>query len=70
MFIFKVYKSLTAFIEMSKDSSAKHYQNNKKKTTKKSLVKNMEVFLKKKKNKGNSMGVNETKISLKTKNKS
>ena len=44
---------------MSKDSSVKYYQNNKKILQKK-LVKHIKVFLKKKKN--DNMVVNDTKI--------
>ena len=53
---------------ISKDLSAKYYQNDKKRLQKK-LVKNITVFLKKKKKKSDSMVVNNTKISQKMKNK-
>ena len=46
---------------MSKDSSAKYYQNNKERLQKK-LVRDIKVFLKKKKKKSNNMVVNDTKI--------
>ena len=55
---------------MSKDSSVKHYQNNKEKIPKKSLVKNIIVFLKKQKTESNSRGRNDTEISLKIKKQS
>ena len=48
------------YIKISKDSSAKYYQNNKKGTAKKP-VKNIKVFLIKKKRSDN-MVVNRTKI--------
>ena len=43
---------------MSKDLSAKYYQENKERLQKK-LVKDIEIFLKKKKKKYNNMVVNE-----------
>ena len=52
---------------MSKDSSAKYCQDNKKKTTEK-LLKHIKVFLKKKKEKSDNMFVNNTKIYQKMKN--
>ena len=52
---------------MSKDSSVKYYQNNKKKLQKE-LVKDIKVFLKKKKK--TNMVVNDTKIYKNMKNKS
>ena len=52
---------------MSKDSLVKYYQNNKKKLQKK-LVKDIKVFLKKKKK--TNMVVNDTKIYKNMKNKS
>ena len=55
---------------MSKDSSAKCYQNNKERLQKKKLVKTIKVFLKKEKKKSVNMVVNETKIYQKMKNKS
>ena len=54
---------------MYKDSSAKYYQNNKERLQKKH-VKDIKVFLKKKKKKSGNMIVNNTKIYQKTKNKS
>ena len=54
---------------MSRDSSAKHYQHNKERLQKK-LMKDIKVFLKKKKIKSSIMVVNDTKISQKLKNKS
>ena len=48
------------YIKMSKGSSAKHYQNNKNILQKK-LVKDIKVFLKKKKTKSDNMIVNDTK---------
>ena len=53
---------------MRKDSSAKYYQNNKDRLQKK-LVKDIKVFLKKKKKKCDKMVVNDTKINQKMKNK-
>ena len=53
---------------MSKNSSAKYYQDNKERLQKK-LVKDIKVFLKKKKKK-NNMVVKDEKISQKIKNKS
>ena len=52
---------------MSKDSLVKYYQNNKKKLQK-NLVKDIKVFLKKKKK--TNMVVNDTKIYKNMKNKS
>ena len=54
---------------MSKKSSAKYYQNNKERLQK-NLVKDIKVFLKKKKKKSDNMVVNDTKIYKKMKNKS
>ena len=54
---------------MSKDSSAKYYQNNKERLQKE-LIKDIKVFLKKKKIKSNNMVVNDTKIYQKMKSKS
>ena len=54
---------------MSEDSAAKYYQNNKERLQKK-LVKDIKVFLRKKKKKSNNAVVNYTKISQKMKNKS
>ena len=48
---------------MSKDLSAKYYQNIKK-DYKKSLVKNIELFMKNKKKKSDNMGVNNVETSL------
>ena len=57
------------YIRMSRDSSAKHYQHNKERLQKK-LMKDIKVFLKKKKIKSSIMVVNDTKIFQKLKNKS
>ena len=54
---------------MSKNSSAKYYQNNKEIIQKK-LVKDIKVFLSKKKKKSDNMVVNDTKIFQKMENKS
>ena len=54
---------------MSKTLSAKYYQQNKERRQKK-LVKDIKIFLKKKKKKSGYMVMNITKISQKTKNKS
>ena len=55
---------------MSKDSSAKHYQNNKEKLQKKKRVEDIKVFLRKKKKNGDNMVMGNTKIYLKMKSKS
>ena len=52
---------------MPKDSSAKYYQKN---CYKKNLVKDIKIFLKKKKRKRNNMVVSNTKICQKIINKS
>ena len=54
---------------MSKHLSAKYYQENKERLQKK-LVKDIKIFLKKKKKKRDNMVVNVTNISQKMKNKS
>ena len=54
---------------MSKDSSAKYYQNNKESLQKK-LAKDIKVFLKKKKKKSNNIVVNDTRNYQKIKSKS
>ena len=54
---------------MSKDLSAKYYENNKERIQKK-LVKGIKVFLRKIKKKSNNMVVNGTKIYLNMKKKS
>ena len=54
---------------MSKNLSAKYYQENKERLQKK-LVKDIKIFLKKKKKKSDNMVVNVTNISQKMKNKS
>ena len=54
---------------MSKDLSAKYYENNKERIQKK-LVKGIKVFLRKIKKKSNNMVVNDTKIYLNMKKKS
>ena len=53
---------------MSKNSSAKYYQDNKERLQKK-LVKDIKVFLKKKKKKSDNMVLKDTKNSQKMKNK-
>ena len=55
---------------MSKNLSAKYYQENKKRLQKKKLVEDAKIFLKKKKKKRNNIIVNVKKISQKRKNKS
>ena len=55
--------------KMSEILSAKYYQENKERLQKK-LVKDIKVFLKKKKRKSDNMVVNVTKISQRMKNKS
>ena len=55
--------------KMSKNLSAKYYQENKERQQKK-LVKTIKIFLEKKKKKSDNMVVNVTKISQKMKNKS
>ena len=59
----------STYIKMSKDLSAKYYQNNKERIQKK-LVQDEKVFLKKGKKKSDNMVVNDTKIYQKMKNKS
>ena len=54
---------------MSKNLSAKYYQENKESLQKK-LVKDIKIFIKKEKKKSNNMVVNVTKISQKKKHKS
>ena len=54
---------------MSKDLSAKYYENNKERIQKK-LVKDIKIFLRKIKKKSNNMVVNDTKIYLNMKKKS
>ena len=54
---------------MSKTLSAKYYHENKERLQKK-LVKDIKIFLKKKKKKSDNMVVNVTNISQKTKKKS
>ena len=51
---------------MSKNLSAKYYQENKERLQKK-LVKDIKIFIKKEKKKSNNMVVNVTKISQKMK---
>ena len=53
---------------MSKNSSAKYYQDNKERLQKR-LVKDIKIFLKKKKKKSNNMDKNDTEISQKMKTK-
>ena len=53
---------------MCKKLLAKYYQENKERLQKK-LVKDIKIFLRKKKKKSNNMVVNVTKISQKMKNK-
>ena len=54
---------------MSKNLSAKYYQENNERLQK-NLVKDIKIFLRKKKKKSSNMVVNVTKISQKMKNKS
>ena len=54
---------------MSKNSSTKYYQVNKERLQK-NLVKDIKIFLKKKKTKSNNLVVNMTKIFQKMKSKS
>ena len=56
------------YIKLFKILSAKYDQENKERLQK-NLVKDIRIFLKKKKDKNNSMVVNVTKISQKTKSK-
>ena len=51
---------------MSKNSSAKYYQENKERLQKK-IMKDIKVFVKKKKKKSNNIVVNDTKIYQKMK---
>ena len=52
---------------MSKDSSGKYYQNNKERLQKK-LVKDIKVFIKKKKKKSGNVVLSDTKIYQNMKN--
>ena len=61
-------KILFSYRKMSKDSSANYYQRTKKESKKK-LVKDIKIFLKKRKAKSGNMVVNDIKIFLKMKNK-
>ena len=54
---------------MSRNFSAKHYQENKERLQKK-LMKDIKIFLKKKKKERNYMVMNVSKISQRMKNKS
>ena len=54
---------------MSNNSADKYFQDNKERLQK-MLLKNIKVFLKKKKKKSDNMVVNDTKIYQKMKNKS
>ena len=56
-------------MKMPKTLSAKYYQENNERLQKK-LVKDIKIFLEKKKKKSSNMVVNVTKISQKMKNKS
>ena len=53
---------------MSKNLSAKHYQENKERAQKKKLVEDIKIFLKRKKKNSNNMVVNVKKISQTMKN--
>ena len=55
-------------IKMSKNVSAKYYQENKERLQKK-LLKDIKIFLKKKKKKSDNMVMNVTEISQNMKNK-
>ena len=55
------------YIKMSKNLPTKYYQENK---GKKKFVKDMKIFLRKKKKKSNNMVVNVAKVSPKSKNNS
>ena len=55
---------------MSKNLSAKYYQENKENQQKKKVIKDIKIFVKKKKKKSNHMVVNVKETSHKTKNKS
>ena len=55
-------------MKMSKDLSAKYYQDNRERLQKR-LVKNIKLFPKEKKRKSDDMDVKYIKISLKMKNK-
>ena len=50
---------------MSKNLSAKYYQENKERLQKRNLVKDIKIFLEKKKEKNDNLIVNYTKISQK-----
>ena len=55
---------------MSKNLSAKYYQENKERLQKKKLVKDIKIFLRKKKKKSDNTVRDNTKIYQKMKNKS
>ena len=57
-----------SYIKVSKDSSDKHNQNNKKKKCFKKLVKSIKIFLKKKRTKSKNMVEDDIKIFLSMKN--
>ena len=57
-----------SYIKVSKDSSDKHNQNNKKKKCLKKLVKSINIFLKKKRTKSKNMVEDDIKIFLSMKN--
>ena len=56
-------------MKISKTFLSKYYQYKKKKDFKKKLGKNIKIFLRKKKKKGNNMVMHVTKISQRMKNK-
>ena len=64
-----LFTNFFTYIKMSKKSSAKYYQGNKKRLQNK-FVRDIKIFLRKKKKKSDNMVVNDTKICLKIKNKS
>ena len=57
-----------SYTKISKDSLAKHYQKNKERTQKRH-VKDIKIFLKKKKKKGTNIVAKDIKIFLKMKSK-
>ena len=69
MYIIYIYIYIYIYIKISKNSSAKYYQNNKERLQKK-YVKDIKVFMTKKKKKTNHMVMNDTKVYQNMKNKS
>ena len=67
--LISLFKFFFVYIKISKDSSTRYYPDNKERLQEK-LVKDIKVFLKKKKKESNNMVMNDTKTYQKMKNKS